>query len=267
MRKIVAILILSLCCTSMVFAQGQGTFRAGLRIGPNFSTLYGIESDGQTIPTLYSPSAEKYKMKPGVRGGFVFDIGLTDVVSIQPAIYYSLQRWGSKGQFVTEDTAVVLRTDETMSMQLVQIPVLVNFRIAFKDDYRKAFVIGVGPYFSVAIVGYDVLDGLYINSVTGETLDIRGRANFYKNEEICYYVTQKNGHVDTYKTDFDRHPFHRCDFGFTFAAGFELNKFYIGVACDLGVINSANTKEWEEAGVRGYCQRNLNLQATLGYYF
>lgn len=267
MKKIFVILLLSLCCTSMAFAQGAGTFRAGLRIGPNFSTLYAVESDGQQIPTLFS-AAEKYKMKPGVRAGFVFDIGLTDVVSIQPAIYYSLQRWGSKGQFVMEeDTAIILQTDETLSMQMIQIPVLVNFRIAFKEDYKKAFVIGVGPYFSVSLLGYDVLDGTFINQSTGESLDMRGKANFYKNEQISYYVTQKNGQVLKYTTDFDAHPFRRCDFGFTIAAGFELNKFYIGVACDLGVINSANAKEWEEAGVKGYSQRNLNLQATLGYYF
>ncbi len=265
MKKIIIIILLLACSTTMLLAQGQGTFRTGLRIGANFSTLYGIESDGQKIPTLYS-SAERYKMKPGVRAGFVFDVGLTDVVSIQPAIYYSLQRWGSKGQFEI-DSNIVMKTEETLSMQLLQIPVLVNFRIAFKNDYRKAFVIGAGPYFSVAIVGYDVLDGLFINTTTGESLDIRGKANFYKNEQICYYVTQKNGHVDTYKTDFDSHPFHRCDFGFTVAAGFELNKFYIGAACDFGVINSANASEWEEAGIKGYRQRNLNLQVNVGYYF
>ncbi|MBQ9508099.1 MAG: outer membrane beta-barrel protein [Bacteroidales bacterium] len=265
MKKIFIIFLMFSCSITMLMAQGQGTFRAGLRIGPNFSTLYGIESDGQKIPTLFSYS-ERYKMKPGVRAGFVFDIGLTDVISIQPAIYYSLQRWGSKGQFELTDS-IVLKTDETLSMQLIQIPVLVNFRIAFKNDFRKAFVFGVGPYFSVAMVGQDVLDGLFINQYTGESLDIRGKANFYKNEEICYYVTQKNGQVEKYKTDFDSHPFHRCDFGFTVAAGFELNRFYIGVAADFGVINSANTKEWEEAGVRGYSQRNLNLQATVGYYF
>lgn len=266
MKKVFVIILLLASSITMLWAQGQGTFRAGLRIGPNFSTLYAVESDGAKIPTLFSAS-EKYKMKPGVRAGFVFDIGLTDVISIQPAIYYSLQRWGSKGQFVADDTIHVLQTEETMSMQLIQIPVLVNFRIAFKNDYRKAFVLGVGPYFSVAMVGRDLLDGLYINNNTGESLDIRGTANFYKNEKICYYVTQKNGQVDTYTTNFDAHPFRRCDFGFTLAAGFELNKFYIGVGVDLGVINSANAKEWEEAGVRGYSQRNLNLQATVGYYF
>ncbi|MBO4654151.1 MAG: PorT family protein [Bacteroidales bacterium] len=265
MKKIFVIALLSLCCSSMIFAQGEGTFRAGLRIGPNFSTLYGLRSDGQKIPTLFS-NAEQYKMKPGVRAGFVFDIGLTDVVSLQPAIYYSLQRWGSKGQFNLTDS-LVLKTEEVMSMQLVQIPVLVNFRIAFKEDYKKAFVFGVGPYFSVALVGYDVLDGTFINQYTGESLDMRGKANFYKNEQISYYVTQKNDQVLKYTTDFDAHPYRRCDFGFTVAAGFELKKFYIGVACDLGVINSANAKEWEEAGIKGYSQRNLNLQATLGYYF
>ena len=69
MKKIIAIIALSLCCVCMVMAQGQGTFRAGLRIGPNFSTLYGLQTDGQKIPTLFS-AEEKYKMKPGVRAGF-----------------------------------------------------------------------------------------------------------------------------------------------------------------------------------------------------
>jgi len=41
MKKIIAIVVLSLCCISMVMAQGQGTFRAGLRIGPNFSHCMG----------------------------------------------------------------------------------------------------------------------------------------------------------------------------------------------------------------------------------
>ena len=265
MKKFIAIIVLSLCCTCMVMAQGQGSFRVGLRIGPNFSTLYGLQTDGQKIPTLFS-AEEKYKMKPGVRAGFVFDIGLTDVISIQPAIYYSLQRWGSKGQFNFNDT-LIMKTQEVMSMQLVQIPVLVNFRIAFKEKRDYAFVFGAGPYFSVSVQGRDALDGLLINQYTGETLYIRGLANFYKDEIISYYVTDKSGYAKEYKTNYDRHPYHRCDFGFTIAAGFELKKFYIGVACDLGVINTANTKEWEEVGIRGYTQRNLNLQATLGYYF
>jgi hypothetical protein len=265
MKKIVAIIVLSLCCISMVMAQGQGTFRAGLRIGPNFSTLYGLQSDGQKIPTLFS-AEEKYKMKPGVRAGFVFDIGLTDVISLQPAIYYSLQRWGSKGQFNFDDT-LIMKTEEVMSMQLIQIPVLVNFRIAFKNNYNYAFVFGVGPYFSVSMFGQDVMDGLLVDQYTGESLYIRGKANFYKDEKISYFVTDKSGYSQEYITGYDKRPFRRCDFGFTIAAGFELKKFYIGVACDLGVINTANTKEWEEVGIRGYTQRNLNLQATLGYYF
>jgi hypothetical protein len=115
--------------------------------------------------------------------------------------------------------------------------------------------------------GQDVMDGLLIDQYTGESLYIRGRANFYKDELISYYVTDKSGYAKEYTTGYDKRPFHRCDFGFTIAGGFELKKFYIGVACDLGVINTANTKEWEEVGVRGYTQRNLNLQATLGYYF
>lgn len=36
---------------------------------------------------------------------------------------------------------------------------------------------------------------------------------------------------------------------------------------NLMVKSCGKQEEWEEVGIRGYTQRNLNLQATLGYYF
>ncbi len=265
MKKIIAIIILSLCCTSMVLAQGKGSFRVGIRVGPNVSNLYSLRSDGEKITTLYSNKAE-YKMKVGVRAGFVFDIGITNVISIQPGIYYSWQRWGSKGQVKMTDT-LYFQAKEVLSMQQIQIPILVNFRKTFKSNDQHAFIFGIGPYFSVGLTGQDVLDGKYINQYTGETSDIRGKCYVYKDERIHYYVTDKSGYTEKINTDLYTHPYQRFDFGITMAAGFELKKFYIGVACDLGILNSANVKAWEEIGIKGYSQRNLNLQATLGYYF
>ena len=265
MKKIIAIFVLSLCCTCMVFAQGKGTFRVGLRIGPNVSQLYALQSDGDKITTIYSNTA-KYKMKVGVRAGFVFDMGITNVVSIQPGIYYSWQRWGSKGQFKMTDT-LYLKAEEVISMQQIQIPILVNFRKTFKNNDQHAFVFGIGPYFSVGIVGQDALKGSYIDQYTGESSDIRGKCNVYKDERIYYYITDKSGYTEQQNIDLYTHPYRRFDFGLTVAAGFELKKFYIGIACDLGILNTANAKAWESIGIKGYSQRNLNLQATLGYYF
>lgn len=270
MKKTIAIIVLLVCGTMSLMAQEKVSFKAGLRVGANFSTLYGVESDGQIIPTIFS-AAEKYKMKPGVRAGLVFDIGLTPKVSIQPAIYYSWQRWGSEGQcyatFNQQDT-FIMRTKEVMNMQLVQIPVLVNFRLKFKNNEKNAFVFGVGPYFSVALAGQDAMEGTLIDQNNEANYwKIRGKANFYKDEKISLYKTEQDDFVTEYPTGFYNHPFRRCDFGFSVAVGFELKKFYIGAGADFGVINTANVNEWERVGIREYSQRNLNLQVNLGYYF
>lgn len=257
------------CCVSL--AQ---EFRMGLRVGPNFTTLYDVKSDGMYSPSLFG-GKQNYKMAVGVRGGLVFDVALTDVIGLQPAIYYSLQRYVSKGEFVFADPesklieeSATMKTEEDYRNQLVQIPVLVNFRLHFKNNYKNSVVFGIGPYFSVAVAGRDVMTGTATDNTTGAIYEIESRENYYKHEEINYYLRNKvDGIAEEYLAKVATHPYKRCDFGFTFALGVELNKFYIGAACDLGVVNSANSKEWEDAGIKGYTQRNVNTQITIGYYF
>ncbi len=263
MKRIFSLLILLIVFCSVSFAQGE--FKMGLRIGPNFSTLYGVHSDGIDAPTLFS-AKENYKMKAGVRGGFVFDVSLSDVISLQPAIYYSYQRTGTNGKYNYSDS-LVLTTEEVLSMHILQIPVMVNFSVHFKNNYNNAFVLGVGPYFSVALHGVDEMTGVGIDKYTGETYGVRGQANFYKNERISYFLTDRSGYARKETLPMENHPYNRCDFGFSFNAGFQLSKFYIGAGCDLGVINSANQKEWEYLGVNNYVQRNLNVNILVGYNF
>lgn len=263
MKRIFGLLILLIVFCFVSFAQGE--FKMGLRIGPNFSTLYGVRSDGIDAPTLFS-AKENYRMKAGVRGGFVFDVSLTDVISLQPAIYYSYQRMGTNGKYDYSDS-LVLTTAEVLSMHIIQIPVMVNFSMHFKNNYNNAFVLGVGPYFSVALHGMDEMTGVGNDKYTGETYGVRGQANFYKNEQISYFITDRSGYAEKEILPMENHPYNRCDFGFSFNAGFQLSKFYIGAGCDLGVINSANQKEWENLGVNNYVQRNLNVNILVGYNF
>lgn len=270
MKKIPLLLVLVMLVCGFLKAQD---FKMGLRIGPNFSTLYDVKSEGMYTPSLFS-GKQNYKMSVGVRAGIIFDIGFTDVISLQPALYYSLQRYGSKGEFtMTDPTSLILegttvvKTEEDYRTQLIQIPVLVNFKIHFANNFRHAFVLGVGPYFSVAVSGRDIVTGTATDS-EGNIYDIESRQNYYKSERIYYTVRNRaDGTGEQYLAFVSERPFKQCDFGFTFAAGFELNKFYVGAACDLGVINSANVKTWEDAGIKGYTQRNLNLQITIGYTF
>lgn len=263
MKRILGLLVLLIAFSSVSFAQGE--FKMGLRVGPNFSTFYDVHSDGLDVPTLFS-SKENYKMKVGVRAGFVFDVGLTDVISLQPAIYYSYQRMGTNGQYNYSDS-LVMTTTEVLSMHVLQIPLMVNFSLHFRNNYNHAFVLGVGPYFSVALHGMDEMSGGAVDKYTGETYGVRGQANFYKNEQISYYIKDASGYSQTYVLPMENHPYNRCDFGFSFNAGFQLSKFYIGAGCDLGVINSANQKEWENIGVTNYVQRNLNVNILIGYNF
>lgn len=263
MKRILGLLVLLIAFSSVSFAQGE--FKMGLRVGPNFSTFYDVHSDGLDVPTLFS-SKENYKMKVGVRAGFVFDVGLTDVISLQPAIYYSYQRMGTNGQYNYSDS-LVMTTTEVLSMHVLQIPLMVNFSLHFRNNYNHAFVLGVGPYFSVALHGMDEMSGGAVDKYTGETYGVRGQANFYKNEQISYYIKDASGYSQTSVLPMKNHPYNRCDFGFSFNAGFQLSKFYIGAGCDLGVINSANQKEWENIGVTNYVQRNLNVNILIGYNF
>lgn len=263
MKRILGLLVLLIAFSSVSFAQGE--FKMGLRVGPNFSTFYDVHSDGLDVPTLFS-SKENYKMKVGVRAGFVFDVGLTDVISLQPAIYYSYQRMGTNGQYNYSDS-LVMTTTEVLSMHVLQIPLMVNFSLHFRNNYNHAFVLGVGPYFSVALHGMDEMSGGAVDKYTGETYGVRGQANFYKNEQISYYIKDASGYSQTSVLPMENHPYNRCDFGFSFNAGFQLSKFYIGAGCDLGVINSANQKEWENIGVTNYVQRNLNVNILIGYNF
>lgn len=263
MKKLFCLFIGLLVLSNVMDAQGE--FKMGLRVGPNFSTFYDVHSDGMDVPTLFS-AKENYKMKVGVRAGFVFNVGLTDVISLEPAIYYSLQRMGTEGKYDYSDS-LIMNTKEVLNMHILQIPIMVNFRFHFQNNYRNSFVLGVGPYVSVALHGTDEMTGKLTDKFTGTIYDVRGQANFYKNELIAYYITDRNGYVEQHTLPYSSHPYNRFDFGFSFAAGFQLSGFYIGASCDLGVINSSNKREWELAGVKNYVQRNLNVSVLLGYNF
>lgn len=261
MKKIYLLLLLAFVCSTQAFSQ----FQMGVRIGANFSMPYGISADGATR-TLFVDAPPSYKMKAGVKAGLTFNYQFTDVISIEPAVYYSLQRWGNTASFSFTDT-LKMTTEETIQMQLIQIPVMVNFSIPFGQKPNHAVVLGVGPYFSVAVSGKEMLDGHLYNQYNGQYLDIRGTADLYKNEQISFYAAQIDDHWHTYDTPFDSQPYCRCDFGFSFAAGLQLGKFYVGAGCDLGVINTAKSEEWAEAGVKNYKQHNLNIDVMIGFNF
>ena len=262
MKKISILIFMALISAGSLRAQSS-YFRMGFRIGGNMSTMYDVKADGVDAPSIFAGKAS-YKMKPGVRAGLVFNFKMNNVV-IQPALYYTLQRWGSSCAYNLTDT-IRLNVTEVMHMQMLHIPVMVYYNFHYGNK-NHAFVIGAGPYLSVALSGKDVMDGTFYDNVTKQSLDVRGEANFYKNEQVSFYCKQIDDKWLTIPTKFDQQLYTRCDFGFSFAAGFQLKSFYIGAGCDVGAINTAKQKSWEKAGVHGYTQRNLNIHLTLGFDF
>lgn len=162
--------ITSLCFLSMFSMQAQkfnNNHKYGFRLGLNYSD---IDFDDDAIVPGGSGD-ERY----GVVAGFFAIYNLSEKISIQPEIQFSAQ--GEKSTNARDFSGIDNQvSDDPLKVNILQVPVLLNYTIADRFTFSVGPQVGVGiwewereddyktvQFSGIAGVGYSFTDNLAVN--------------------------------------------------------------------------------------------------------
>ena len=137
MKKVFFTVFLALCCT-MGFAQLSFNVKAGL----NLSSYIGDNSDHS-------------KFKPGARVGVGMEYQFTDLVSLQPSLFFSQK--GAKYSEGYDGSIIDADADVKINQLYLELPINVQFRFNIADNTN--LVIATGPYLACGVGGKTKFDG------------------------------------------------------------------------------------------------------------
>mgnify|MGYP002224563915 CR=1 FL=1 len=131
MKKSILTILFALCST-IGFAQVSFQVKAGL----NLSSYIGENSDHS-------------KFKPGARIGVGMEYQFTDLISLQPSLFFSQK--GAKYSSGYEGTVVDADADVKINQLYLELPINVQFRFNLADNTN--LVIATGPYLACGVGG------------------------------------------------------------------------------------------------------------------
>ena len=137
MKKSVLTVLFALFCT-MSFAQLSFNVKAGL----NLSSYIGDNSDHS-------------KFKPGVRLGVGMEYQFTDIISLQPSLFFS-----QKGAKYSEGYKGIVDADADVKINqlYLELPLMVGARIHTASNFDLLFK--GGPYLAYGVGGKTKIDGV-----------------------------------------------------------------------------------------------------------
>ena len=182
-------LIAFLVFITTTFTLAAQKSKYGFRLGLNASELYF--KDGSTI-ALGDTAFNFDDARFGLAVGFFGKFELTDVISIQPELQYSAQGEKTAGSLdssglTTVDAngnSVVVRSDDYFKINVLQLPILVNFEVADKVE------LSVGPQFGFTVWEWE-RDGDYefasVSALAGVTYNFT--ENISSSLRVAYGLT------------------------------------------------------------------------------
>lgn len=241
MKKIKKIITLMfLFATSVTYAQFSNTgggrniskssedynkvsFR--LQVGTNISSVNMYAMD-------YDFFVDDNKPLIGVNVGFRVDKQFNRYFAFQTGLDYSLK--GGKASYYYSYSDVIYECDgkNKLSMHYIQIPILVGARYDFNGKVPVQLQFNTGPYVAVAVAGklkdnyseyyesYDYSNGTYEYEYSDREDKYNAFGNIEKEDEVL--------------------GLKRFDMGWRFDLGVDINKFYLGLAYDLGFFDFQN---------------------------
>lgn len=213
MKRSLFLLVLMMFCT-VGFAQLS--FNA--KVGMNLSSHIGSNSD-------YA------KFKPGFRAGVGLEYQFTDIVSLQPSLFFS-----QKGAKISEheiSTGVLKeKTKQLVNQLYLEIPVNVQFRFEVADNINVLFA--TGPYFACGVGGKMRTE--IKASVAGKAQDTTTKTDTFGDKGLNY---------------------NRFDAGWDVGVGVEINRIIVGLDTQFGFC----TIKGEDT------PHNANIGISLGYNF
>ena len=238
MKKIALILSALLCAVGLV-AQNDVKVRFGGQVGFNMSKWAGDYSD------LYGTS-----FKMGGNAGFLAEIQITQLWSVQPEFCISMEGTKTKGNDLTffkgTSDEKVVSVPESVNAWYMKVPIYALYSFHVGPGRLSP---GVGLYLAWAFSGKSESEGTfaddsYFNQVNEELKNINRDRPAHASEEDV-----KN--MDMWDKCVPR----RFDYGVGVKGIYELEKYAPGLFGSLGVTE----------GLTG-CY-NLNLMFSIGYKF
>lgn len=197
-----------------------------------------------------------FKSRVGFNIGVIYDYGISEAFYVQPGLYFTTRGAKLKGKFGYE---------EKWQMSYLQIPILASYRITLSDNIK--WHINAGPYIACGLGGkikWKYADGKKGDYKIFGTTSNNNYDDDDDDDDYDYYsydYDYDNDYNYDYASD-QRGGIKRFDAGMSFGTGVSINKFYIGLNYDLGLINIADKKEYKENKMR-----NRNFSIGFGYNF
>ncbi len=231
MKKIIMLAVLT---AGMVFSATAQESGFGVRASLNLSNVNN-KYDGE-VGSGESKSDYEYdfKNRVGFKIGVIYDWGISESFYIQPGLYFTTR--GAKIKESEED----YKYEEKWKLNYLQLPILASYRIALSDNVK--WHINAGPYVAVGVGGkvkWEVTDD-------GDT---------DKGDYKAFGTADED-------SDQEKGGLKRFDAGLSFGTGVSINKFYVGLTYDLGLVNAADKDAWKD-----YKMRNRNFSIGVGYNF
>lgn len=218
------VVFLVVCC---IYAMSCCAQQWGLRGGLNIS---GASTEIKTAKGI-SVTDDNSSSKVGFRIGIVSLNNVSKTFSFQPGLYFTTFGMKSKG---SEGKRKVKEVD---NLYYLQLPLLGSINVALKNPSQK-FQILFGPYVAYGIGGETKI------TEEGKTVKVKLfkdlKTTFGKEEAIL----------------------DRLDAGLSFGCGFLLNKVFLGLNYDLGLVNIVNKDVSEDLKYR-----NRNFTIAVGINF
>ncbi|PSK92152.1 outer membrane protein with beta-barrel domain [Taibaiella chishuiensis] len=120
---------------------------AQLKIAPEIGATMYSHSNKTTI--LGQSATESTDLQPGLRAGAVLDLTLSDHFSLQPGVFYALNRTKSESSSTTGSYTYLNKN--SVLLHAVQVPIYAVYKTGEEGSGR--FFVGLGGYISYTIAG------------------------------------------------------------------------------------------------------------------
>lgn len=206
-------------------SQAQVAIKAGV----NFASISESAS-------LEEYESLKNNSVAGLQAGLSFDLGLSDVFTIQPEVLF-IQKGGKSTYTINDNNKIVNR----LYYNYVEVPVLAKLKFYGADGGSGFYLLG-GPFIGLAISGKSKTTTTLLGNTTTSEEDF----NFDNSE----------------RDDRQR----RTDWGVSFGGGVKFGHVFLDARYNLGINNLLDNDANNNNDDKPY-RRTRGLGLTLGYEF
>ncbi|MFN0176492.1 MAG: porin family protein [Saprospiraceae bacterium] len=210
------------------FLKPQSHAQVAIKAGVNFASI-------SESARLEEYESLEEKSVAGFQAGLSFDLGLSDMFTIQPEILF-IQKGGKSTYKINDDNKIVSR----LYYNYVEVPVLAKLKF-YKESGSGFYLLG-GPFIGLAIGGKTKTS----TTVLGETTTTEDDFNFDNDDEA------------------ERQR--RTDWGVSLGGGVKFGQVFLDARYNLGINNLLDTDSNNNNDNAPY-RRTRGIGVTMGYEF